>query len=105
MIEGSEYFALKLSIPPSSSSLGVSAGPRNNVTVIVVDNDQLEICFESNVYSIREDGVKMTITLRASRPAEIDYVVLVDTVQVNASGEQFAVYHRLEPICKVKSGS
>ena len=92
LVEGSEYFALKLSVPPSSFSLGVSAGPRDNATVTVVDNDQLEICFESNVYSIREDGGEMTITLRANRPAEIDYVVLVDTVQVNASGEQFAVY-------------
>jgi hypothetical protein len=85
-IEGDEYFYVALSVPAESYSLGVREGPRNVSTVKIIDQDSLQVFFQSAAYTVEEDSPVVELTLQASSAAAIDYVVLVDTAPVNATG-------------------
>ena len=77
---------MALSIPAESYSLGVREGPRNVSTVKIIDQDSLQVFFQLAAYTVEEDSPVVELTLQASSAAAIDYVVLVDTAPVNATG-------------------
>lgn len=86
MLEVTEFFTVGLSIPPTTASLGVSAGPADTATVNIVDNDSVAVQFNPTQYTVTEGDGEVVLTLVANAPASFDYTVQVDTSDGAAEG-------------------
>ena len=86
VLEVTEFFTLGLSIPPTTASLGVSAGSANTATVNIVDNDSVAVQFNPTQYTVTEGDGEVVLTLVANASASFDYTVQVDTSDGAAEG-------------------
>ena len=87
-LEVTEFFNAQLSILQVASSYGVWAGNDDVATVYILDDEEVVvICFSPIQYIVCEDDGFVILTLVATRPVLVDYVVSVTTSERSATGK------------------
>ena len=85
--ELTEDFSAVLTIPPTAASQGITKGAANTATIVITDDDPVEVVFNPTQYTVNEGDGVVTLTLNAGKPAFFDYTVEVETQDSTATGK------------------
>ena len=83
-----EAFSAILNIPPTAASQGITKGVADTATIIILDDDTVEVVFNPTQYTVNEGDGVVTLTLNADKPASFEYRVKVETQNSTATGNE-----------------
>ena len=86
--EGNEDFRASLSVPAGIEGITVSVGDKDMATVTIVDDEEeISVQFDPVNYEVLENSGTVNISLVASAPLSQGYMVVINTVDGNATGQ------------------
>ena len=85
--ELTEDFSAFLTIPPTATYQGITKGAADTATIDIMNDDTVEVVFNSTQYTVNEGDGAVTLTLNANKPASFDYTVEVVTQDGTATGK------------------